>query len=313
MMAVALLVAGTFAWTNFNQNALNEWEGKGSNPGGTLHDDFNDPDKDVYIENWGSSPLFVRVRLDEYMEIGSGAGLKAVGTDEYGTLLPNPDNKSKSLLLLSSERTSDPGPFSDSMALDPRLYATIDTKEFWLPYTASPVSPFSEYWTWTLGGSKYYFPADPAKREDLNYVAQDKTLAQPGDVKNGVEAKETLNASVITMSEWIYASNTLGDYWIVDSDGWIYWANPLEPGTATGLLLSKVELKKEPAEDYYYAINVVTQMATADGVNPDGSDNSYKSFFNYSGGSNTASSDAISLLEKIADRITASGSALTTN
>ena len=44
----------------------------GANPGGRLHDDFSGPGgtKDIYVENFGSQPIYARVRLDEYMEIG---------------------------------------------------------------------------------------------------------------------------------------------------------------------------------------------------------------------------------------------------
>jgi hypothetical protein len=165
-MATALLIAGTFAWTNFNQNAVNEWQGEGLNPGGTLHDDFNNPDKDVYIENWGKEPLIVRIRLDEYMELGSGAGLKSVESDVNGRAIPNPDNKAVSLLVYNTSNGAayEPGsPLGNSMTIDPHYTATIDTKEFWLPFLSASASPFAEYWEWTAGGKKFYFPADPGK------------------------------------------------------------------------------------------------------------------------------------------------------
>ena len=83
--AAAILLTGTFAWQSISQTALNETTGKIVNPGGRLHDDFNGSNKDVYVENFssyddGGVPIFARVRLDEYMEIGRGAGLKAGGT-----------------------------------------------------------------------------------------------------------------------------------------------------------------------------------------------------------------------------------------
>ena len=71
--AAAILLAGTFAWTSISQNALNEAI-VDINPGGRLHDDFNGTNKDVYVENFNTGvdavPIFARVRLDEYMEIG---------------------------------------------------------------------------------------------------------------------------------------------------------------------------------------------------------------------------------------------------
>ncbi|MDR1542449.1 MAG: hypothetical protein LBU32_31625, partial [Clostridiales bacterium] len=74
----ALIITGTLAWTNFNAEVLNQWQGKGAGvPGATVHDDFCGDNKDVYVENWGSQPIYVRIRLDEYMELGEGAGVKS--------------------------------------------------------------------------------------------------------------------------------------------------------------------------------------------------------------------------------------------
>lgn len=75
--AVALLIGGTFAWTSISQQARNEAI-VDINPGGRLHDDFNGVNKDVYVENFGDDitgvPIFARVRLDQYFEVGPDAG-----------------------------------------------------------------------------------------------------------------------------------------------------------------------------------------------------------------------------------------------
>ena len=76
-------------------------------------------------------------------------------------------------------------------------------------------------------------------------------------------AAETLEATVITMAQWIEDGRTPGNYWVYDVDGWAYWAQPIEPGTATGLLLASIEQIAEPDEDWYYSINAVAQFATA--------------------------------------------------
>ena len=81
-VAAAILLTGTFAWQSISQTALNVKTVE-VNPGGRLHDDFDGTNKDVYVENFGDTPIFARVRLDEYMEIGAGAGLKT-GDAEYG-------------------------------------------------------------------------------------------------------------------------------------------------------------------------------------------------------------------------------------
>ncbi|MBC8545221.1 hypothetical protein, partial [Bianquea renquensis] len=80
--AAVILLTGTFAWQSISQTALNEVAETYVNPGGRLHDDFNGVNKDVYVENFmsadeaGGVPIYARVRLDEYLETGRGAGIK---------------------------------------------------------------------------------------------------------------------------------------------------------------------------------------------------------------------------------------------
>ena len=76
VLAVMLLLTGTFAWTNRMQSAINPmWDE--TNHGGRIHDNFEGDlesrsasdwrNKDVYAENFGEVPLFVRIRLLEYL------------------------------------------------------------------------------------------------------------------------------------------------------------------------------------------------------------------------------------------------------
>ena len=76
----ALVIAGTFAWTNFGSSIINSFSGAGAGssspsegPGGTLHNDMaaDEPFRDVYVENWGTEPLIVRIHLSEFMEMDS--------------------------------------------------------------------------------------------------------------------------------------------------------------------------------------------------------------------------------------------------
>ena len=53
-------------------------------------------------------------------------------------------------------------------------------------------------------------------------------------------------------------------YWVYDTDGWVYYSQPIKPDTATGLLLDGIELKGVMDDSWYYAINVVGQFITAD-------------------------------------------------
>jgi len=281
---IAFILAGTFAWTNFSSQVINQWRGGANNtndngdndsngggdnsvsiPGGTLHNDRdeNNGDKHVYIENWGNEDLFVRIRLSEYMEIGPGAGYKTTSTDP-DEIIRNPLNLAQPFI---------PG-------------TDIDNLDTWKPHIPGvsvricehPI--FHDYWEWTLGGQKYYFPAPLAHREDKTYVHQGSTIEITAECVNSdeVQARQTLPARVLKMSEWKQRGSQPGYYWVFDSDGWAYWAAPLEPGDATGLLINKVTLVTQPVEDYFYGINVEAQMATRDGETEDGDIDNYRSF-----------------------------------
>lgn len=66
----------------------------------------------------------------------------------------------------------------------------------------------------------------------------------------GTNASETHTArptlsqdrGVITMAQWTAAGKPIGHFWVVDTDDWAYWANPLMPGEATSLLLDGIRL-----------------------------------------------------------------------
>ena len=260
----ALISTGTFAWTSLNSQIINVWRGIGASPrnmpGGTLHDDHQDSEesKQLYVENWGDDDIFVRIRLSEYMEVGSGAGLKSLETNPLtGTVIHNPDNKALSLIEL----------------------ANIDKPDTWeihipklsMPGECDTKADFHSYWEWRMGGWKYYYPAPEGGRETKEYVDTNSPDDLTEDSVNdyGVHAKLTNDAQVLTMAQWMDYDSLIGNYWVIDTDGWAYWASPIKPGEATGLLMNKVTLKNKPDQDYYYGVNVIAQMVTNDGAEPD--------------------------------------------
>jgi hypothetical protein len=148
VLTAALVLTGTFAWVQLASRA-NEWrhEDEDGTPGGTGHDDFAQPNKDVYVENWGEKDIFVRIRLDEYMETGEGAG-KYLG-DNLTTQAQDPDNKAVSSLpgaLIYDRTTWEPHvPYNDAAA-------------------ECAAADFHSYWQWAMGGQKWYMPAPSLER-----------------------------------------------------------------------------------------------------------------------------------------------------
>ncbi len=305
--ALALMLGGTFAWTSIQQEARNEAI-VDINPGGRLHDDFDGrnlatagvlANKDVYVENFGDDstgvPIFARIRLDQYMEIGQEAGVKGAEGKRAAPLMEGTD---------------------------------IDTLDGWTTYipgsdaVIDESNPFFEYWGWTLGNDstdgRYYMPTFNKNKDSLkadingtyegtvdgdivhydDYVAYDADSSVTADATydwdddtdedydtstndrttpiddadvlleeethNGTELSST--ASVILMSDYMAMgeeerASFIG--WVYDTDGWAYWSQPIAPGQTTGLLLDGVTMSKVPDDNWYYSINVVGQFATA--------------------------------------------------
>lgn len=214
VVCVAMLLTGTFAW---QQMIAKTNEFIGQRDGGILHDDF-DPDtgaKDVYVENVSDTPIFVRVRLDEAMNLNSNTW-RPQDSDKK-THIPNPD--------------FDDCELGNGSAL------------------------FHQYFTWEMGGQKWYIPADGNDK-----IVGDPTEYKAGDVVNGVSAKQTPYATLISMASY----NAMGEPaksnftgWVYDRDGYAYWSQPLGKGEITGLLIHRVNTSSALDDtDYYYAIDV---------------------------------------------------------
>ena len=310
-MAAVIALGGTFAWQSISQQALNEAAAI-VNPGGRLHDDFNGRNKNVYVENFteDGTAIFARVRLDEYMEIGEGAGSKGE------------DNKATPVV----EHTQ----LTDKTTWTTRL-----------PSGSTLLDDENDpYWTWNMGGQGVYMPTFNKNKDSLkadvngtydgtspddelhyddykeyavgNTVIGDEIYdADTNDVDEESpvedvnieivrdqehEAALTGTATVITMEEWIEDGMQEGPFWVWDTDGWAYWAQPIESGETTGLLLDEIVHTNPPSDSWYYGINVVGQFVTADDIG----------FLNGTGFYNTEAGKAPTaaaelLLEKITD------------
>lgn len=328
VMCALIIFGGTFAWQSIQQEALNEVSAT-VNPGGRLHDDFveitDESDeyktitynKDIYVENYTSRTnngvqIFARVRLDEYMEFGAGAGT---------------ENSTATSLI-------------DGALLNDRT--TWSTLQWDQENNVPAESPFSEYWTYSWGNTEkinymptfnldntsldpdvngaVYFDKD-GNREEVAYTDYSGQVAGLADVteKNDTEIytpdadgnavtvdnvthtiEQTETASVISMEQWIAGGMQMGNFWVYDTDGWAYYASPINPDFATGLLMTGIQRQENIInEDWYYAINVVAQFITKDDLG-DGTEENPG--FNRAGEQPTA--EALQLLNKIGVEVT---------
>ncbi|MBQ3548794.1 MAG: hypothetical protein IJA33_02815 [Oscillospiraceae bacterium] len=294
--AAALLLGGTFAWQSANQTALNEASDV-INPGGRLHDDFNGENKDIYVENFADEPIYARVQLSEYFEIianyGKGEAEKSTpilgsknDDDTYNYALFDFNGRVEgdgTVLAGGSDEEGNPywtwksggstvymptfNMNKDSLAADVNgIYeegnvGTISNR-------FDPVDPqYSEYTDWAEFVGENGTVGEGATKSGTEIYDGDANNIDDDDIREVANVEHTAqlteDGELISMADWDGAA---GPYWVYDTDGWVYWAQPIQPHTATGLLLDSIRLNQVMDDTWYYAIQVVAQFVTAEDV-----------------------------------------------
>ena len=329
-MTVVLALTGTFAWQSISQKAKNVTRAT-VNPGARLHDDFNGTNKDIYVENFtpqgGGTEIYARVRLSHYMEMGKAAGKDAAGTAVSVVDGKTRADKSKWTIYNNKDQAEDNAKLAkfwdwelggktvymptfnmnkDSLATDINgTWAATDPN--------NSASHYFDYKTYKVGDTK---------TSDEIYDADDDDVDEG---ENGIEntdftkmtgvphtAQETIDGTVMTMADWIRGGKVPGNYWVWDTDGWAYWANPVQPGTATGLLLSGINLKGGMSDNWYYGVNVEGQFATGDDLGWQSTNGNHTGFYGAGGTDGTditpAAEDLLATIKALpkprADKVT---------
>jgi len=164
-LAGTIALTGTLAWINMSQEAANEFMLE-KNPGGRIHDDFKGTEnKDVYAENFSSledgAPIFVRVKLLEYMETGADAGVNRKTPE--GADVPMKDRNVKPLV----------------------AGADVNDTSTW--YTAKPgePNPFRVYWTWEQSGKTVYMPTFNKNKDSVSVDVNGTYVGADGKFEEG--------------------------------------------------------------------------------------------------------------------------------
>ena len=278
VLVVAVVLTGTYAWRSISQTATNEVE-IGSNPGGRLHDDFDGENKDIYVENFSDTDfVFARIQLREYMETGKDAGSDRNNPDRDAVpVLAGTDINDTATWTVHTPGGSHSSFHSTywkwTMGGNTVFMPTFNKNKDSLAADingsfAGPdgdpdtdIDRYADYVTYSLGDQKM---ADAVYDADDDEDDEGDAAVEGEDIftqKETHTAQQTRNATVLTMAEWKSQGSPVGDYWVYDTDGWAYWAAPIRPGEATGLLLDGIELQKVMS-GLYYAIHVTAQFAT---------------------------------------------------
>lgn len=274
LAAALALIGGTFAFTNFGQRVLNITEDTNRpDHGARVHDYFQDDEttanKDVFVENFGTEPVFARVKLTElFMRNG-------LPLDEEGNVI-------------NDESTTDIDPEDPNTwpAFIPNFDETLTEYEsehfaaFGSRANATPAQNFlNQYFHLQLGQAiprgedrPWYMPTFNFHSGSVETAAagraidgQAEGVTHPGDGTDGYwgegdtafalpeftanevpenqrhSTEEHTAAQVleqdrapIPFEQWelLEEEDKVGNYWIFDrTTGWAYWADLLEGAT----------------------------------------------------------------------------------
>lgn len=274
LLSLLLLVGGTFAFTAFNQQVINE-RLLDNNVGGRVHDyyDVETENKDVFVENYGEGPIMVRVRLSEFMTIQERgqdswrpvvSGTERDDVETWSIYRPSPTNINTRLGTggvdfnrfsnLTFGRVSDTTPwYLPTFNLDNtdlRTAAAGDALDYVAGDATHPGNGEADFWV----SDDYYentagrWPGSTGRRDTAQNLSQDK--------------------APITMAEWLELDDDekIGNFWVIDHQtGWAYWASKLEAGQATSYLLDAAEMTDQARGINglaYYAIHVASDLVS---------------------------------------------------
>lgn len=298
VLALVIVLGGTFAWSAISNMAAN-LDRINNFIGGRLHDDFTGitdhtrtANIDIYAENFGVVPLVVRVQLREFMEWGNNAGLTHDNTYQsldvedgrqvtqfvpsadildrstWTVRVPNPTNVNQAregTPAFHSMVTWDLGGqkvFMPTFNRDNTCLATnvtglaicvitgVNTRTDFAINGVDATTPKSgAHDQWTIGDTKTaiidYGVGDSRSNEEVT-----------------IAARNTLNATIMTTTQWYEADMPSGEFWIWDDvDGWAYWGQLLLPGQATGLLLDEYQIITDNGPDLFYGVHANAEFA----------------------------------------------------
>lgn len=247
----ALMLGGTYAWyaTTHAENIFTgEKQTEPEIPPPYLHDDF-DPEtgqKEVYVENSGDeeSVIYVRLKLEEFMDL---------------TVKERPE-------VITDWQTHMPVKGDDGWF----HHEDCENKN-------AAGECFHDYFSWNWGydwngdvkHTKWYKPSadQPAENVFDSYVQDTADYSNVAD-KTGL--KQTAAGMIMSIDYYLnaYTLDQQKAYvgWIYDTDGWVYWSQPLKGGEATSMLLRSVDTDKELLKDtdYIYIIDVIMDAVDAD-------------------------------------------------
>ncbi len=258
-------------------------------------ENFTDPDQ-------GGEDIYARIRLEEYFEIIMNKGVE--GAETSNVLLGSKDTVdgettyTYELYKFEDTNKNDDGSFKAAVTADGNSYwnwAVGGSDEvYYMPtfnknkdslaadtngnyvdavggISSRDGTQYENYVQYAAGESKTATEIYDGDTNTLDEVGTDfENLANYAEnivTVEGVTHEAKLleeTTALVSMADWLAGDRAAGNYWVYDTDGWVYWANPIKAGETTGRLLDGIALAGVMDDTWYYAINVVAQFITGD-------------------------------------------------
>lgn len=276
LLALLCLIGGTFAFTAFNQQAINDRLRENPAPvGARVHDYFSrqTENKDIFVENYGQEPIMARIRLSEFMEY------QERGEAGWTQVVEGNRHDSRTWTIYKPETGNINNRRDDSAAFTP--FSTLvfgwerdNQDEPWYLPTFNHDS--TDLTTAAAGDAQDYIergathPGDGTDNywgENISYPNGSKGITWPGSTESTRTTSQNLRQerNPVTLQQWyeLPEDRQIGNFWVMDEDGWAYWANTINSGQATSYLLDEAQMTSVTHEiqgSYYYAIHVDSQL-----------------------------------------------------
>ena len=295
VIALSLAATGTLAALTARSGA-DRAAGEAA-PGVNLHDDFaGGPEKDVYAENSGGEAMLTRIRFTELLRLSDGTILpQGAQDDAAGTLWQRHAPVGGVLADCGFEaHRSFAWTLGGYKAYMPAARSALargdytDEKNYTPPMDVGDTLRVIDYAPLlrqafsdqgnsdALGWLEAWLSGDDTRAQSLQSaiaaLPDELTVSGVLQYQGQPEEEQTrrlnevrltaIPAQTITMQAWLESGRKLGNFWVMDSDGWCYWANSLSKGQATGLLMRSCEYLEERPTDVIYKIRAELDATT---------------------------------------------------
>jgi len=276
VLVIALLLAGTYAWTDFTQHDTNPFNG-GEQVSVTLNDKYTPPDewlagqtvdKKVSVTNTDESNrlAYVRLQFKEYME-----SYKLVPVQESGEnvlFATYADGAKKGEYMTWADAQAGGYDYTEYV-VNGVSYARTRNEELRNGiYGKAMYIPDALDIYGTANKAQYVHEEQHTDECEYNVHNWDgSSIANRTDSSDKIAdyISWTLGSQVVTMTNWISAGKPTGNFWILDeADGWVYWASALAPGESTSNILESVKLDVMPGANFEYYIHIDMEAVTLD-------------------------------------------------